>query len=100
MEKCMQTDIEKHYVVEEEPGEFYLSHMTPETGTGLYIAQSIYKAVKDTECELNLSIIDSDGTATMTVPLEVALHDWKLYSRGLWYRPLEPYFRGDMFITL
>ena len=100
MKKCMQTDLEKHYVIVGEPGEFYLSHVTPETGTGLYIAQSIYKAVKDTECELNLSIIGSDGTATMTVPLEVALHYWKLYSRGLWYRPLEPYFRGDMFITL
>ena len=42
--------------------------MTPETGTGLCIAQSIYKAVKDTELESNLSIIGSDGTATMTGP--------------------------------
>ena len=65
MEKCMQTDLEKHYVIVGEPD---LSHVTPETGTGLYIAQSIYKAVKDTECELNLSIIGSDGTATMTGP--------------------------------
>ena len=68
MEKCMQTDLEELYVIVGEPGEFYLSHVTPETGTGLYIAQSIYKAVKDTERESNLSIIGSDGTATMTGP--------------------------------
>ena len=64
----MQTDLEKHYVIVGEPGEFYLSHVTPETATGLYIAQPIYKAVKDTECKLSLSIIGSDGTATMTGP--------------------------------
>ena len=68
MEKCMQTDLEEHYVIVGEPGEFYLSHVTPETGTGLYIAQSIYKAVKDKERESNLSIIGSDGTATRTGP--------------------------------
>ena len=64
----MQTDLE-HYVIVGEPGEFYLSHVTLETVTGLYIAQSIYKAVKDTELESNLSIIGSDGTATMTGPI-------------------------------
>ena len=67
-EMCLQTDLEKHYVIVGEPGEFYLSHITLETGTGLYIVQSIYKAVKDTELELNLNIIGSDGTATMTGP--------------------------------
>ena len=56
----MQTDLEEHYVIIGEIGEFYLSHVTPETGTGLYIAQSIYKAVKDTELESNLCIIGSD----------------------------------------
>ena len=63
----MQTDLEEHYVIIE-TGEFYLFHVTPETGTGLWIAQSIYKTVKDTELESNLSIIGSDGTATMTGP--------------------------------
>ena len=64
----MQTDLEEHYVIVGEPGEFYLFHVTSKTGTGLYIEQSIYKAVKDTEHESNLSIIGSDGTATMTGP--------------------------------
>ena len=64
----MQTDLEEHYVIVGEPGEFYLSHVTPETGTDLCIAQSIYKAVKDTKLESNWSIIGSDGTATMTGP--------------------------------
>ena len=67
-EMYMQTDLEEYYVIVGEIGEFYLSHVTPETGTGLYIAQSIYKAVKDTELESNLCIIGSDGTATMTGP--------------------------------
>ena len=62
----MQTDLEEHHVIVREPAEFYLSHVISEAGTGLYIAQSIYKAVKDTEHESNLSIIGSDGTATMT----------------------------------
>ena len=47
----MQTDLEEHYVIVGEPGEFYLFHVKPETGTGLYIEQSIYKAVKDVERE-------------------------------------------------
>ena len=44
--------------------------MTSETGTGLYIARSIYKAVRDTKLKSNLSIIGSDGTATMTGPTQ------------------------------
>ena len=66
----MQTDLEEHYVIVEEPGEFYLSRVTPEAAPGLCIAQSIYKAIKDTEFESNLSIIGSDGTATMTGPTQ------------------------------
>ena len=66
----MQTDLEEHYVIVGEPGRFYLSHVTPEARTGLYIAQSIYKAVKDTELESNLSIIDSGETATITGPTQ------------------------------
>ena len=91
----MQTDLEEHYVIVGEPGEFYLSHVTPETGTGLYIAQSIYKAVKDTELELNLSIIGSDGTATMTGPTPHS----RLHCIIGSFTP-EAFAMGDMFITL
>lgn len=61
-----RTDLEEHYVIVGEPGEFYLSHVSPETGTGLQIADSIYQALKDTELEQTLNIIGSDGTASMT----------------------------------
>ena len=33
----MRTDLEEHYVIVGEPGEFYLPHVTPETGAGLHI---------------------------------------------------------------
>ena len=56
-----------------------------ETGTGLCIAQPIYKAVKNTEFESNLSIIGSDETATMTDPTQGCITSLK----ALLQRPLQ-----------
>lgn len=63
-----QTMLEEHYVVVGEPGEFYLTHVTPENGRGRIIAQALFEAIKTTELEGKLSLIGSDGTAAMTGP--------------------------------
>jgi len=59
-------NLEEHYVLVGEPGEYYLTHVTPLTGTGKEIAQSIYNAIQDTNLAENLNILGSDGTAVMT----------------------------------
>ena len=61
-----RTDLEEHYVILGEPGEFYLSHVSPESGTGRHIADSIYQVLKGTELEQTLNIIGTDDTASMT----------------------------------
>ena len=49
-----------------QPGEFYLIHTSPNSGTGLSIATSIYNEIKDTDLADKLNVIGSDGTAAMT----------------------------------
>ena len=58
--------LKEYYVLLEEEGEFYLSHVTTEDGTNRGIAKCIYNEIKGTSLESNLCIIGSDGTATMT----------------------------------
>ena len=59
-------ELEEHYVVVGEPGEFYLSHLTPDTGKGSDVAAAIYKLIESTTLQGNLRVIGSDGTAAMT----------------------------------
>ena len=61
-----EVEIEKHIMMVGQPGEFYLSHMSPDSGTGLSITTSIFNKIKDTNLAGKLNIIDSDGTAAMT----------------------------------
>ena len=58
--------IEEHDAIVGEPFEFYITHVTPENGTGKNIAQAIYEVIEDTSMENKLNIIGSDVTATMT----------------------------------
>lgn len=61
-----RVELEEHYVVVGEPGEFYLTHVSPEDGKGKTIAQAIYTALEHTLLKEKLAVIGSDGTATMT----------------------------------
>ena len=61
-----QTCIEEHYVIVGEPSGFYLSHVTPDNGSGIKIAEAIFAVMKDTPLEKKLKIIGSDSTAVMT----------------------------------
>lgn len=58
--------LEEHYTVVGEPGEYYLSHLSPSNGQGRTIAQEVYNLYQGTELEDKLSIIGTDGTASMT----------------------------------
>ena len=49
-----------------EPGEYYLSHSSTEGGKGSSIADGIYSVIKDTDLEENLTVVGTDGAATMT----------------------------------
>ena len=49
-----------------EPGCCYLSHVVPEEGSGVSIAEAFYGVIKDTELEGSLDIVASDGTSVNT----------------------------------
>ena len=58
---------EEHYIIIiEEPGEFYLSHTTPNSRKEIDISASIHEEIKDIPLEDDLRIIKSDGTPIMT----------------------------------
>ena len=60
-----KTIVEEHYVVVGEPGEFYLTHVSPLNGKGRSIAQAMFDKIKDTLLQDNLAAVGSDGTAVM-----------------------------------
>ena len=64
--KFYKVEIEDHYVVVGEPGCSYLSHVVPEEGSGVSIAEALYGVIKDTELEGSLDIVASDGTSVNT----------------------------------
>ena len=59
-------ELEEHYAVVGEPGEFYLSHLSPENGKGRYVAKAIFSLLEGTSLQDNLRVFGSDGTAVMT----------------------------------
>ena len=63
-----KVEIEEHIVMVGPPGEFYLIpvHTSPDSGTGLSIATSIYNKINDTDLADKLNVTGSDGTAAMT----------------------------------
>ena len=61
-----RTELEEHCVVIGQPGELYLTHVAIENGKGVTIANAIHDAIKDTELEMTLTTVGSDGTAVMT----------------------------------
>ena len=49
-----------------QPGELYLIHTSPDSGTGLSIATCTYNEIKDTNLADKLNVIGSDGAVAMT----------------------------------
>ena len=80
-----KVEFEEHIVMVGQPGEFYLSHTSPDSGTGLSIATSIFNEIKDTNLAGKLNIIGSDGTAAMTGAYNGAIRKLK----ELMHKPLQ-----------
>ena len=63
---CQSTCLEEHIVMVGQPGEYYRSHFYTEDGKGSSIADGIYRVIKSSDLEENLTVIGTDGAATMT----------------------------------
>ena len=60
------TVLEDHYVVTEEPNDFYLDHFTPATGRGIDIAHGLWQVIKESNLESKLCLVKAGGTNTNT----------------------------------
>ena len=58
--------LEDHYTMVGQPGEYYLSHFSTEDGKGRTIAQKIFNTIANTELHDKLTVVGTDGTAAMT----------------------------------
>ena len=61
-----QALFEKHYVLVDEPGEYYLSHILTTSEKGRDIAEGIKNAIINTDFEDTLTVIGTDSIAAMT----------------------------------
>ena len=58
--------LEDHYTLIGEPGEYYLTHFSTEDSKGRAIAQKIFDIIFHTELHDKLAVVGTDGTASMT----------------------------------
>ena len=60
--------LEDHYTMVGQPGEYYLSHFSTEDGKERTIAQEIFNTIANTELQVHdkLTVVGTDGTAAMT----------------------------------
>ena len=58
--------LEDHYTMVGQPGEYYLSHFSTEDGKGRTIAQKIFNTIANTKLHDKLTVVGTDGTAAMT----------------------------------
>jgi len=63
--KYHKTELQEHIVVGE-PGACYVTHVSPQDGRGITIANEVYDAIKGTELSDTLKVVGTDGTASMT----------------------------------
>ena len=57
---------EEHYVIVAEPNGEYITHVVPESGKAIDIAQAIYTAIDDNNMSSDLNIIGCDSTVVNT----------------------------------
>jgi len=60
-----KTELQEHIVVVGEPGACYFTHVSPQDGRGITIANEVYDAIKGTELSDTLKVVGTDGTASM-----------------------------------
>ena len=61
-----KTELQEHIVVVGKPGACYLTHVSPQDGRGITIANEVYDAIKGTELSDTLKVVGTAGTASMT----------------------------------
>jgi len=61
-----KTELQEHIVVVGEPGACYLTHVSPQDGRGITIANEVYDAIKGAELGDTLKVVGTDRTASMT----------------------------------
>ena len=71
--------VQDHYVVTEEPNNFYLNHFTPATGKGIDIAHGLWQVIQGTTLESKLILVKADGTNVNTGGNNGAIHYVELY---------------------
>ena len=59
-----KTVVQDHYPVVAEPGSEYVTHITPESGTGLALAQELITVIRDREAKVR--VIGMDGCSVNT----------------------------------
>jgi len=64
--KYHKTELQEHIVVVGEPGACYLTHVFPQDGRGITVANEVYDAIKGTELSHSLNVVGTDGTASIT----------------------------------
>ena len=57
--------LNEHYTLVGELGTYYLTHLSPENGTGQTIPE-VFMSIKDTELGEKIKIVGTDGAASMT----------------------------------
>ena len=70
---------EEHYVLVKEPGDIYLTHVTPDNGTALYISEEITTFLIDSDSIDSLKALLCDGAPVNTgkmggVPKLIEIH--------------------------
>ena len=58
--------LEEHYTLVGEPVTYYLTHLSPENGTGRTIPEEVFMSIKDTELGEKIKIVGTDGVAFTT----------------------------------
>ena len=58
--------LEDHYTLVGQPGQYYLSHFSTNDGKGRTIAEKIFETISGTELHHKLAVVGTDGTAVMT----------------------------------
>ena len=58
--------VEDHYTVVGEPGEYYLTHFSSDHGEGRTTALKIFNTITDTKLHDRLAVVGTDGILTLT----------------------------------
>jgi len=71
-----KTELQEHIAVVGEPGACYLTHVSPQDGGGITIANEVYDAIKGTELSDTLKVVGTELHLWQETKLD-SLDAWK-----------------------